>query len=71
MLNDIIIRVILKCWSKVPIFVCLVDASLTTSRHPQAMLQPENAVKDYTTAINFLQGPGGDLADESELPTDL
>lgn len=36
-----------------------------------ALLQPQKAVKDYTTAIDFLQGPGGDLADPEELPTSL
>ena len=35
------------------------------------MLQPQNAEKDYATAIGFLQGPGGDLADPEELPTAL
>lgn len=37
----------------------------------QALLQPQNAEKDYATALGFLQGPGGDLADPEELPTAL
>jgi tetratricopeptide (TPR) repeat protein len=33
-----------------------------------ALLKPQEAQKDYTMAINLLEGPGGDLADPSELP---
>lgn len=32
------------------------------------MLRPEDAAKDYTIAINFLDGPGGELADPNENP---
>jgi hypothetical protein len=34
-------------------------------------LKPQDAEKDYTTAIELLQGPGGEKADPSELPTSL
>jgi len=30
--------------------------------------QPSEAAQDYTTAIQLLEGPGGDKADEAELP---
>jgi len=33
-----------------------------------AMLQPENAVSDFGTALSLLTGPGGELADASEMP---
>lgn len=33
-----------------------------------ALLQPQQAVGDYTKAIDLLQGPGGDAADANELP---
>jgi tetratricopeptide (TPR) repeat protein len=33
-----------------------------------ALLKPQEAQKDYTLAIDILEGPGGDLADPSELP---
>lgn len=33
-----------------------------------ALLKPQEAQKDYTIAIDLLEGPGGDLADPSELP---
>ena len=36
-----------------------------------AELKPQEAEKDYTTAINFLEGPGGELADKEELPAAL
>jgi len=32
------------------------------------MLQPENAVTDYGTALSLLSGPGGKLADPAEIP---
>jgi len=36
-----------------------------------AMLRPSDAVKDYGEAIRLLGLPGGELADESELPASL
>ena len=33
------------------------------------LLQPDNAVKDYTIAIDLLSGPGGELADGNEMPS--
>lgn len=36
-----------------------------------AELKPQEAEKDYTIAINFLEGPGGELADKEELPAAL
>ena len=36
-----------------------------------AALKPQDAEKDYTTAINLLEGPGGELADKEELPAAL
>lgn len=36
-----------------------------------SLLQPQNAEKDYAKAIECLQGPGGEQADSSELPTSL
>jgi tetratricopeptide (TPR) repeat protein len=33
-----------------------------------ALLKPQEAQKDYTIAIDLLEGSGGDLADPSELP---
>ena len=33
-----------------------------------ALLKPQEAQKDYTMAIDLLEGPAGDLADPSELP---
>lgn len=33
------------------------------------LMKPLVAIQDYTTAINLLQGPGGDKADPSELPS--
>jgi len=36
-----------------------------------AMLRPNDAERDYTTAIELLKGPGGDSADPSELPMSL
>lgn len=36
-----------------------------------AELKPQEAEKDYTTTIDLLEGPGGNLADPSELPTAL
>lgn len=36
-----------------------------------AELKPQDAEKDYTTAITLLEGPGGELADKEELPAAL
>ncbi|CAB9512416.1 expressed unknown protein [Seminavis robusta] len=36
-----------------------------------ALLQPQKAEKDYAQAIEYLQGPGGEQADPTELPTAL
>ena len=36
-----------------------------------ALMRPQDAQKDYTVAINLLEGPGGNLADESELPASM
>jgi hypothetical protein len=35
------------------------------------LLKPQEAIRDYTTAINLLQGPEGDRADPGELPSSL
>jgi len=32
------------------------------------MLKPENAISDYGTALSLLAGPGGELADPTEIP---
>lgn len=37
----------------------------------QELLKPVEAEKDYTIAINYLKGPGGELADPAELPSAL
>ena len=33
-----------------------------------SLLKPEDAIKDFTSAIKLLEGPGSDAADPSELP---
>ena len=37
----------------------------------KALVKPIEAEQDYSKAIEFLQGPGGEQADPTELPTSL
>ena len=36
-----------------------------------ALLRPQDAIKDYSTTIALIQGPGGDKGDPAELPAAL
>jgi hypothetical protein len=44
---------------------------LSLSLSLQALVRPQDAIQDYTQAIKFLQGPGGENADPVELPASL